>query len=492
MIRTSSAAPESTLLSGRRFCRHCPLRPCRADAARTSHRLTAGQYYSGATATNALSEKSIAYDRNGNITALTRYNSSGTATALTYAYTGNWRSAFSYDNNGNVTSDATNSLQTSYNLLNLPAQIKSGSSVKANYTYLSDGTKAAAYTSASAGKDYVGSFVYARGANGTRTLESVAFGGGRIRKSGSSYLVDYHVTDHLGSVRAIVTSGSIVEQDDYYPFGARHPNGLTQLSANRWRFGGKEEQDDAFGIAYSDFGARFLAPGSAAWTSIDPMAEKYYAVSPYAYCYNSPVNVSDPYGTNPIYSTTGEFLGTDEYGLAGNYIIMDATRFEQGMSHSASIENEWSDDLAGGVIESIVTHYSGLKDRPDYDGIISKSEADKWWSLGSGEPLYVDRSKIELPRITTKSFKGEGTHLYKNFVWGLSETGKVFGTLRLQLENAQSGEVSIGKGPIVDEYGFEMHKGRLLRNFATLVGRPGNNGKDFLFIGYGSKKIPAK
>ena len=83
----------------------------------------------------------------------------------------------------------------SYNLLNLPAQIKSGSTVKANYTYLSDGTKAAAYTSASAGKDYVGSFVYARDANGTRTLESVAFGG-------------------------------------------------------------KEEQDGAFGVAYSDFGTR--------------------------------------------------------------------------------------------------------------------------------------------------------------------------------------------------------------------------------------------
>ena len=68
-------------------------------------------------------------------------------------------------------------MQFSYNLLNLPSQIKSGSTVKANYTYLSDGTKAAAYTSACAGKDYVGSFVYARGANGTRTLESVAFGG---------------------------------------------------------------------------------------------------------------------------------------------------------------------------------------------------------------------------------------------------------------------------------------------------------------------------
>ena len=178
-------------------------------------------------------------------------------------------------------------------MINLPAQIKSGSTVKANYSYLSDGTKAAAFTSASAGKDYAGSFTYSRGDGGSKTLESVAFGGGRIRKSGSTYAVDYHITDHLGSVRAIVNaSGTVVEQNDYYPFGKRHPNGLTQLAANRWRFSGKEEQDAAFGIAYSDFGARFY-DRSAAWTTIDPMSEKFYEVSPYTYCHNDPINRFD-------------------------------------------------------------------------------------------------------------------------------------------------------------------------------------------------------
>ena len=136
--------------------------------------------------------------------------------------------------------------------------------MKANYTYLSDGTKAKALNASGAGYDYAGSFTYSHASNGAKTLESVAFGGGRIRKSGSTYAVDYHITDHLGSVRAIVnTSGTIQEQNDYYPFGTRHPNGLTQLSANRWRFGGKEEQDSAFGIAYSYFGARFYDRSAA-------------------------------------------------------------------------------------------------------------------------------------------------------------------------------------------------------------------------------------
>ena len=173
--------------------------------------------------------------------------------------------------------------------------------MKANYSYLSDGTKTKALNASSVGYDYAGSFTYSHASNGAKTLESVAFGGGRIRRTGSNaYAVDYHITDHLGSVRAIVNaSGTVVEQNDYYPFGKRHPNGLTQLAANRWRFSGKEEQDAAFGIAYSDFGARFY-DRSAAWTTIDPMAEKYYPVSPYVYCNNNPIREIDPSGKNPF------------------------------------------------------------------------------------------------------------------------------------------------------------------------------------------------
>ena len=182
--------------------------------------------------------------------------------------------------------------------------------MKANYSYLSDGTKTKALNASSVGYDYAGSFTYSHASNGSKTLESVAFGGGRIRKSGSTYAVDYHITDHLGSVRAIVNaSGTVVEQNDYYPFGMRHPNGLTQLAANRWRFSGKEEQDAAFGIAYSDFGAR-LYDRSASWTAIDPIAEKYYALSPYVYCTNNPITFSDPQGDSIVVNKFGFILGS--------------------------------------------------------------------------------------------------------------------------------------------------------------------------------------
>ena len=155
--------------------------------------------------------------------------------------------------------------------------------MKANYSYLSDGAKASVLNASGAGYDYNGTFTYSHATGGTRTLESVAFGGGRIRKNGSTYAVDYYVTDHLGSVRAIVNAS-----------GTRQQNGLTTLSANRWRFSGKEGYDSTFGIALDDFGARLFDRRS--WTSIDPLAETYYSISPYAYCAGNPVRFVDPNG----------------------------------------------------------------------------------------------------------------------------------------------------------------------------------------------------
>jgi hypothetical protein len=83
-------------------------------------------------------------------------------------------------------------------------------------------------------------------------------------------------------------------------------------------------------------------------------------------------------------------------------------------------------------------HYTELSKRPDYDGYLTKAEADAWWKNKSGQPLYVDQSKIELPGVTTKSF-GKAKSFSKNFIWGLSNTGKVYGTIKLTLVDANTG-----------------------------------------------------
>ena len=113
----------------------------------------------------------------------------------------------------------------------------------------------------------------------------------------------FHVTDHLGSVRAVVdgVSGEVVETNDYYPFGSRWNTtaGLTDQT-NRFRYNSKEEQFK-FGTPYIDYSARQYDPIIGRWFAQDPLSEKYYGISPYAFCAGNPINFVD---------SDGEIIGT--------------------------------------------------------------------------------------------------------------------------------------------------------------------------------------
>ena len=74
------------------------------------------------------------------------------------------------------------------------------------------------------------------------------------------------------------------------------PAQLTEDTKHPFRFTGKE-LDKLNGLNMYDFGARWYdVAGVPMWTSIDPLAEKYYHVTPYSYCAGNPVNMIDPDG----------------------------------------------------------------------------------------------------------------------------------------------------------------------------------------------------
>ena len=70
-----------------------------------------------------------------------------------------------------------------------------------------------------------------------------------------------------------------------------------------------------------DFGARFYDPSTAIFLQQDPLAEKYYNISPYAYCANNPVNFVDPDGREV------RPKGASELNLIKNTLPKDARKF---------------------------------------------------------------------------------------------------------------------------------------------------------------------
>ena len=359
-------------------------------------RLTDARRFVGGAQTNSFSERSITYDRNSNALTLTRYgeNAATPEEMLAYSYDGNLLSGISntgasggggqytHDANGNMTHEGLSGLDIVYNEQNLTRRISSGGTTLAEYEYLADGTKLRALDGGGNGYQYRGSLIYTQTAGQTGspaiTLDCAVTSAGRIVRENtadgsSTYKVQHYLRDHLGSVRAVIDgdTGTVIEASDYYPFGKRiqvtapvsEPVGgslyaaepvvapvapatsvASTSSPNRWRFSGKEDQSFlGASIPLLDFGARMYNPAIARWTAADPLSEKYYGISPYAYCANNAICLVDPTGKD-WYSTTdseGNILyhyndniysqkDLDKAGIKGQY---EGIRFKDGNTY---------------------------------------------------------------------------------------------------------------------------------------------------------------
>ena len=111
----------------------------------------------------------------------------------------------------------------------------------------------------------------------------------------------FYNQDHLGNNREVVDNlGHIIQVTNYYPYGSPFCDSLSSLNASLqpYKYNGKEF-DKMHGLNTYDYGARQYSPALPSWDRIDPLAEEYYSVSPYAYGGNNPVNRVDFYGMFP-------------------------------------------------------------------------------------------------------------------------------------------------------------------------------------------------
>jgi|WetSurMetagenome_2_1015567.scaffolds.fasta_scaffold00004_20 RHS repeat-associated protein len=272
------------------------------------------------------------YDKNGNILGLQRKFEGATVDNLNISYITNTNKissildsgsstdaiddypgnsqTYNYDLIGNLVFDGAKNTNTSYfRTLNLPQKIIFNSTNRIYYHYSAGGVKLLKHTIPSPDPDilthYLGNIVYQGGA-----IIYILTEEGRLLPFGTGddrvFKPEYSLKDHLGNSRVTFMgtdlggSLDIVQTTSYYPFGlvmVQSDNlSVGDPLKNKYLYNGKEMQSEILGgssLNWFDYGARFYDPQIGRFTTVDPLTEKFYFLTPYQYGSNNPITNID-------------------------------------------------------------------------------------------------------------------------------------------------------------------------------------------------------
>jgi RHS repeat-associated protein len=295
----------------------------------------------------------LSYDKNGNIKTLQRTGEYDDAVYnlpidnLTYNYhqdnknlllsvddsTGNQagfvdvagQTDYTYDANGNMITDVNKGITAIvYNHLNLPTKITFGTIGTIDYLYNAIGIKLRKIVTQSTSvntTDYLNGYQYTKtGTTGAVVLDFFPQAEGYVKNTVVNnvnvYSYVFNYTDHLGNVR--LSYGlhnnvlTILEENNYYPFGLKHRNynvtskqyaqsgGALEIEdcvncSYKYKYNGKEYQDElGLNVTAMDFRQYDSAIGR--FYGIDRMTELVPDMSPYRFAFNNPVYWNDPTG----------------------------------------------------------------------------------------------------------------------------------------------------------------------------------------------------
>lgn len=215
-------------------------------------------------------------------------------------------------------------------------------------------------------------------------VDMVLFPGGYATLNGTSVTFHYSTQDYLGNNRAVIngSTGAIEQTIAYYPYGGVIADLGTPTTGQPYKFGGKELI--TANVNEYDFGARRYYQAVPHFTSIDPMCEKYYWLSPYLYCANNPVNLVDPTGKDSWY--------LDEMGFVMNYMITDKYDEIIAINRKTEDVNVWKGK------------YGSIRQKSDKE---SKGESILTFSSGNDETglrlfeFLADNSSVEWSVLQT-------------------------------------------------------------------------------------------
>lgn len=208
---------------------------------------------------------------------------------------------------------------------------------------------------------------------------------------------NYYIKDHLGNVREtykIPNAGTkeCVQRMQYYPSGLPWAE-TTNSSEQPWKYNSKEFVE-MHGLDEYDSEARWYYPAICRTTTMDPLAEKYYPISPYAWCGNNPVRFVDPDGMDWYMDEDSTIVWTD-YGSQQEMDDNDVQGTYLGEAY-VEINGSYDEQLGEGnnlfgegaiLATAIVYGPKGANDIAEYAAFTMSSDYEEYGAIEDG--VYV-------------------------------------------------------------------------------------------------------
>lgn len=301
-----------------------------------------------------------------------------------------------------------------YNHLNLP-KTASRAGVSVSYRYDALGTKLQKYSKVGdieTTRDYVGGIEYKKEGTGPRAIDLIMTEEGYLQNSNGSYVFHYYLRDHLGNVRAVLRKGTaetasvVVQQQDYYAFGKT--KSIVTGGINSYLYNGKERQAELGDQL--DYGARFYDAEIGRWNVVDPAADYYPEVSPYAYVLNDPLSYTDENGEIP--GPVGAVIGiaADYVQQVGLNYFVDGKDFRTSLTDVSywSLAVSGASGFASGGITSLTNTLTSKVGQKALTKIID---------------VGVDVMVSTVESAVTNKLEGGDLDVWKSFTGGLLEAG---------------------------------------------------------------------
>ena len=481
-------------------------------------RLTAANYLEAGTTSDSY-KTGYSYDKHGNMKTLSRWGKTalgGTegkeVDKLTINYTGNQvknvkdeginvaitesadfkkntafqDTEYTFNANGAMTKDLNKGIsEIQYNSLNLPRRLVVSNSAdkgSVEYTYTAGGAKlktvhviepvtqmapmaaATAFgvsTPNTRTTDYVGNIIYEDGA-----LKRILIDGGYIE--GGQYY--FYLTDHLGNNRVVANaSGTAIQKNHYYPFGmAFAETSADEQKKQPYKYN-RKELDQELGLNTYDYSARYFDPALPRFTTVDPLAEKYYSISPYAYVANNPINAVDIRGDSITFTAENKDLlkqtatlinggvGTSVAKIGKNGLLSVKTLNEKQLSKLTNEQKEFYNiikDVANSEGMTNIGVVSGSEDVLIGSWDLSQIDVSDMNDIGEGEAM--NKYSTFTHEIVEQQYKQtDSSPMYSigHFIKAIPAEEKVSGYMRGREFPGEQGVIvfpytRVGKGTI--------------------------------------------